>query len=179
MRLPSSLDCVRLAWPGLGAQPPRDDVTGIDDLVRLTLDAIDRPVALVAQSMGGIVATMATLARPALVQRLVLVATSGGVDVGRFGASDWRPEYRAAYPDATPWIFDARIDLTDRFPSIAAPALLLWGDADRVSPVSVGKHLATLLPRAELVVIAGGDHAFARDRAADVAPHIARHLAAA
>jgi pimeloyl-ACP methyl ester carboxylesterase len=168
---------VRLAWPGLGAQPPRDDVRGIDDLVRITVDAIDRPVALVAQSMGGIVATIAVLARPALVQRLVLVATSGGVDVRRFGASDWRPEYRAAYPGAAPWIFDARVDLTDRFPSIAAPTLLLWGDADPISPVAIGKHLATLLPRAELVVIAGGDHALARDRADEVAPHIARHLA--
>jgi pimeloyl-ACP methyl ester carboxylesterase len=178
-RLPSSVEGVRLAWPGLGSQAPRDDVRSIDDLVRLTLDAMDRPVALVAQSMGGVVATLATLARPALVHRLVLVATSGGVDVQRFGASDWRPEYRQAYPDAAPWIVDMKIDLTDRFASITAPTLLVWGDADPISPVTVGKHLATLLPRAELVVIAGGDHAFARDRAGEVAPHVARHLEAA
>jgi len=175
-RLPSSLDTVQLGWPGLGREKPRDDVRGLDDLVRLTLEAIDRPVALVAQSMGGVVALLATLARPTLVERLVLVATSGGVDVQRFGAADWRPDYRREYPDAAPWIRDARVDLSARLPTITAPALLLWGSADRISPVAVGEHLATLLPHGRLLVIPGGDHGVARDHADVVAPHVARHL---
>jgi pimeloyl-ACP methyl ester carboxylesterase len=130
-RLPDHVDIVRLAWPGLGNVPPRPDVRGFDDLLRLTLATIDRDVALVAQSMGGILALQATLERPARVRRLVLAATSGGVD---------------------------------------------GGDADPISPVAVGQNLASLLPKSHLVVIPGGDHAFARDRAADVAPHILRHL---
>ena len=175
-RLPPRLDRVLLAWPGLGNVPPRADVRGFDDLLRLTLDAIDRDVALVAQSMGGLVALRATLERPERVRRLVLAATSGGIDVRRLGAADWRPDYRREYPAAASWISDVSIDLTDRLPTITAPALLLWGDADPISPVRVGQSLASLLPNAHLVLIPGGDHAFARDRADDVAPHVTRHL---
>jgi pimeloyl-ACP methyl ester carboxylesterase len=175
-RLPSRLDRVLLAWPGLGNVPPRADVASFTDLVRLTLDTIDRNVALVAQSMGGVIAMLAVLERPERVRRLVLTATSGGVDVRRFGASDWRPDYRREYPGAAPWIFEVSIDLTVRISTVTAPTLLLWGDDDPISPVTVGKHLASLFPHASLVVIPGGDHSFARDRADDVAPHIIRHL---
>lgn len=52
------------------------------------------------------------------------------------------------------------------------PVLLLCGDADPISPVAVGRRLAELLPRAELVVIPGGTHDLVCDRAAEVAPHI-------
>lgn len=83
------------------------------------------------------------------------------------------------YPAAAAWIFDASIDLTDRIRTITTPTLLLWGDADPISPVAVGEHLASLLPRADLVMIPGGNHAFARDRADEVAPYIVRHLGAA
>ena len=37
-------------------------------------------------------------------------------------------------------------------------------------------RLAGLLPEATLVVIPGGGHMFASDRATEVAPHVARHL---
>ena len=178
-RLLPAIEGVRLGWPGLGTQPACANVRGFDDLLRVTLEAIDRPVTVVAQSMGGIIAVRAALAAPDRVRRLVLVATSGGVDVARFGAADWRAEYRLAYPDAARWIMDARVDLTDRIPSITTPTLLIWGDADPISPVAVGRHLATLLPSAQLVVIPGGDHGLARDRADDVAPLIRRHLEAA
>lgn len=81
-----------LDWPGLGAVPPSPDVNGFDDLVRLTLHALDEPADLVAQSMGGVVALRVALERPDLVRRLVLVATSGGIDVTGLGAADWRPD---------------------------------------------------------------------------------------
>ncbi|HET7342026.1 MAG TPA: alpha/beta fold hydrolase [Methylomirabilota bacterium] len=70
-----------------------------------------------------------------------------------------------------------RPDLTDRLADVHADTLLVWGEADRISPPAVGRELARLLPHAELVVISGGDHALARDRAAEVAPHVVRHLA--
>ena len=175
-RLPRRVDRVLLAWPGLGHVAPRADVVAFKDLIRLTLDTMDRDVALVAQSMGGVIAMLATLERPERVRRLVLTATSGGVDVRGFGASDWRPGYRREYPSAAPWIFDVSIDLTDRISTVTAPTLLLWGDADPISPVSVGKHLTSLFRNADLVIVPGGDHSFARDRAAEVAPHILRHL---
>jgi poly(3-hydroxyoctanoate) depolymerase len=57
------------------------------------------------------------------------------------------------------------------------PVLLLWGDADPISPVSVGQRLAALLPRAELMVVNGGTHDLVVERAVDVVPYIDQHLA--
>ena len=54
---------------------------------------------------------------------------------------------------------------------ITVPTLLLWGDAD-----PIGTHLASLLPHARVVVIPGGDRAFARNGADEVAAHVACRL---
>jgi pimeloyl-ACP methyl ester carboxylesterase len=174
-RLPPS-EKILLDWPGLVHVPPRPEIRGFDDLVTLTLGHADREVDLVAQSMGGVVAVLAALARPDAVRRLVLTATSGGLRLAGSGAQDWREEYRREFPGAAPWATEYRIDLTDRIASIRCPTLLLWSDADPISPLAVGETLARRLPDAELVVIPGAEHMFARDRAGEVAPHIARHL---
>lgn len=175
--LPTEWERVFFDWPGLGHVPADPRVRGLDDLVGLVLErAGDGPVDLVAQSMGGLVALSAVLARPHAVRRLVLAATSGGLDLSAFGVEDWRPDYAREYPEAASWIRDAGADLSERLPTVGQPALLLWGDADRISPVTVGERLRVLLPRARLLVIRGGDHAFARDRAADVASEVLRHL---
>jgi pimeloyl-ACP methyl ester carboxylesterase len=166
--VPADWDKAFLDWPGLGAVAP---------VVRRVLGVLDRPVDLVAQSMGGVVALRVALERPDLVRRLVLVATSGGVDMKRFGAGDWRADYARRFPAARTWIIEQRPDLTDRLAEVGAPALLVWGDADPISPPAVGSFLAGALPRARLVIIPGGTHALARDRAADVAPHVRQHLA--
>jgi pimeloyl-ACP methyl ester carboxylesterase len=127
--------------------------------------------------MGGIVAVRVALRNPDTLQRLVLVATSGGVDAARLGGADWRTDYKADHPTAAPWITDDRPDNTDEIPTITASTLLLWGDSDPISPVSVGEHLASLLPNATLRVIAGGTHSLAIDHAHDVASRIREHLA--
>jgi poly(3-hydroxyoctanoate) depolymerase len=175
--LPAGWDATLLDWPGLGDVPPSPEVNAFDDLVRLTLRVMGGPVDLVAQSMGGVVALQIALERPELVRRLVLVATSGGLDLKRFGAGDWRENYVRRFPRARRFIVDQRPDLTGHLAGMLAPTLLVWGDADPISPPAVGRHLAGVLPRAELVVIPGGDHALGRDRAAEVAPHVLRHLA--
>jgi pimeloyl-ACP methyl ester carboxylesterase len=166
--------------PGLARprrDPPSPAVNGFEDLVGLVLERLDGAVDLVAQSMGGVVALRAALAQPARVRRLVLVATSGGIDTRPFGAADWRPHYAREFPHARPWIVESRPDLTADLPSIEAPVLLIWGDADPISPVGVGAYLERALPRARLVIVPGGDHALGRDRAAAIAPEVARHLA--
>jgi pimeloyl-ACP methyl ester carboxylesterase len=38
------------------------------------------------------------------------------------------------------------------------PALVLWGDADRVTPLPQGQHLASMLPKARLEVMPGIGH---------------------
>ncbi len=106
----------------------------------------------------------------------MLAATSGGMDVGALGATDWRPQFALAQPAAPRWFVDAHEDLTAELERIQVPTLLLWGDADPVSPVGVGQRLAELLPDSELVVIPGGTHALVSERAPEVLPHIERHL---
>jgi pimeloyl-ACP methyl ester carboxylesterase len=174
--LPAKWEKVYLAWPGLGAQDSDPAVQGFDDLVRLVENELTEPSTLVAQSMGGVVAIRAALRHPGKVQRLVLVATSGGVDVARLDASDWRANYRAEHPAAARWITDDVPDHTDELSAVTAPALLLWGDSDPISPVAVGEHLASLLPNATLHVLAGGTHSLALDLPDEVAARIRAYV---
>ena len=179
-RLPREWEKTFFDWPGLGRIPPRAGVTSLADLAGLVLARAGAgPVDLVAQSMGGVVAMLVALARPALVRRIVLTATSAGIDITPFDPEDWRPDYAQEYPGAAPWILDERPDLSARLPTMAAPTLLLWSDADPISPLGVGRRLAEILPRADLIVVTGVDHMFARDHPDRVAPHVQRHLAMA
>jgi len=176
-RLPAAWDKTWFGWPGLGEQPPDPAVNAIDDLVAMVEAMLDPgPCDLVAQSMGGVVALSVALRNPEKVRRLVLTATSGGVDVADRTHFDWRGNYRREYPRAAAWITDARIDLTAQIPTIACPTLLLWGDADPISPVGVGERLAALLPDAQLHVTPGADHDLAQTHAAALAPLVERHL---
>jgi abhydrolase domain-containing protein 14 len=48
--------------------------------------------------------------------------------------------------------------------STAVPALLVWGEKDRVVPVSLARHLADRLSRSETVVLEGARHPSYLDR---------------
>jgi pimeloyl-ACP methyl ester carboxylesterase len=170
-RLPEQWRMTLLDWPGLGDVPSDPRVRSFDDLANLVIERLETPADLVAQSMGGLVAMKVALARPEAVRRLVLVATSGGLDVRRFQAADWRMEYRAEFPNALPFVTDERQeDLTDQLPRVTAPSLLLWARGDTISPPGVGEFLAQKLSgaRVELKVLEFEDHAFARDHAGGV-----------
>jgi pimeloyl-ACP methyl ester carboxylesterase len=52
----------------------------------------------------------------------------------------------------------AEMDTRALLPHIGVPTLLLWGDADRRSPLSVAEQLRASIPGAELAVIAGAGH---------------------
>jgi pimeloyl-ACP methyl ester carboxylesterase len=166
-----------MTWPGFGGAPPEPGVGGIDDLVARVTREITGPVALLAQSMGGVVAVRAALEKPHLVRRLVMSVTSGGVDVASLGAADWRPTFVKNNPGLPRWFVDERHDLTARIREITIPVLLLWGDADPISPVAVGRRLAELFPNSRLVVFAGGTHDLVLERADEVVHHVERHLA--
>lgn len=176
-RLPASWTKTYLGWPGIGNQEPNPKINGFEDLVGLVESFLgDTPVDLLAQSMGGAVALQVALKHPTKVRRLVLAATSGGLDVASLGASDWRPAYRTTFPNAAAWITETRPDLSADIPRITQPTLLLWGDADPISPVAVGQKLWQLLPQATLSLVAGGDHSFVQERPADIAELIRSHL---
>src|SRR5258706_12938405 len=129
--------------------------------------------------MGGIVAVRLALAYPRRLPRLILVATWGGVDVARLGGTDdWRADYRRNFPNAAQWIVESRPDHTAEIRDIITPTLLIWGDRDPISPVAVGKHLASLLPEARLEGVANGTHSLAREQPAPVAALIVEHVGA-
>ncbi len=52
----------------------------------------------------------------------------------------------------------AHTDTRPLLPRIKVPTLLLWGDDDRRSPLSVGEHLRDGIPGATLVVIPEAGH---------------------
>jgi pimeloyl-ACP methyl ester carboxylesterase len=168
-----------IGWPGFTDTPASPLVNGIDDLVKMVLAKVDQPTALIAQSMGGVIAIQAALAKPKLITHLVLTATSGGIDVSALGGEDWRPALIESNPQLPRWFSTYQEDLSAKLPTIQIPTLLIWGDADPISPVRVGEHLASLLPHAHLHVVKGGDHNLAETHAAEVAPLISKFLATA
>ena len=176
-RLPAEWEKRYLAWPGLGHQPPDERVAGFSDLVALAAAEVTVPSVIVAQSLGGIVAVELALRFPDRVRRLVLAATSGGLDVAAFGATDWREGYLRSFPETARWILAERSDLGAHFSRIAVPTLLLWGDADPISPPAIGRHLATVIPGARLHVLPGADHGFGNTMPDAVAERILRFVA--
>jgi pimeloyl-ACP methyl ester carboxylesterase len=176
-RLGPSWGPTLLSWPGAGDQPHDPRVGSFEQLIELTRSKLGGGRCdLVAQSMGGVVAVGLALSHPETVRRLVLVATSGGIDVAGLGASEWRADYRAAFPGAAAWITEQTVDFTAELPELRAPTLLLWGDRDPISPVAIGQRLAELIDASVLRVIPGGTHDLALEQPDEVAAAIAAHL---
>ena len=167
-----------LGWPGLGDNPPDPAVTSYEDLIAMTAAQFgDEPVDLLAQSMGGAIALTLAQRYPERIRSLTLAVTAGGLAVEAFGAIDWRPEYTAEFPKVAPWVMAERPDVSDRLGEVRQPTLLIWGDADPISPVAVGRELETRLADAKLLVVPGGHHDLINRRPDDVAPAILAHLA--
>jgi len=170
--------CIAHSWfdrSGTGAADcSLDDV--LDDVVDSIAQRIDRPTAIAAQSMGGVLALLADLKHPESVTHLVLAATSGGVPVRRLGGIDWQTEFARNHPSVPDWLLTCDLDLSAQLRTVVISTLLVWGDSDPISPVAVGKNLAALLPQAKLRILPGGDHDFAHTRPQCVAPLIEHHL---
>jgi pimeloyl-ACP methyl ester carboxylesterase len=174
--LPSDWEKTYLSWPGLGNQPHDPAVNNFDDLVALAAKKVRKPTAIVAQSMGGIVGVRLALQHPKEITHLVLVATSGGIDVSNLGGEDWRDAYLKNFPNSQTWIATDKPDHATDISKIACPTLLIWGDRDPISPVSAGKRLSELIRHSALRIIEDGDHDLGRERADEVAPLIVAHL---
>lgn len=174
--LETSIAADHMGWPGFGNTPAKPNVTCLEHLAALAITKIDRPVALVAQSMGGVVAVHIALERPDLVTHLVLAVTSGGLNLPALGAMDWRPAFESDNPNLPRWFLDDRTDLSARLHELQLPVLLLWGGVDPISPITVGQRLAQLIPHAKLEVFPEAGHDLGHTHAKAVAQLIDKHI---
>ncbi len=165
-----------LGWPGFGDVRADPKVQGLADLVPYVVDRLKAPSNLIAQSMGGVIAVRVASAHQLLVRRLVLVATSAGIDMRALAARDWRPELRRSHPTLPSW-FEAPIDdMSDALADLGMPTLLLWGSNDPLSPIVVGERLNELIPNSRLVVIEGAGHDLVVEHSERVAELISEHI---
>ncbi|MEG0031653.1 alpha/beta fold hydrolase [Acinetobacter sp.] len=176
--LPQDDSTMVVAYPSFGGYPDDVDVQSFESFESLqddVLNQIQQPSVVVAQSMGGIFAVQSALQKPEQVQALVLVATSGGIDLSPFQVADWRKDYQQCFtvPD---WFVQHQSDLTSILERIQCPVLLIWGDADPISPVAVGQALHRQIPHAELHIVSQGQHDLAYVHAEHVAQLIQNFL---
>ena len=122
--------------------------------------------------MGGVFAIAATLKKTDLVKGLVLMATSGGINLDPFQVHDWRQAYQQEYLQYPDWFVSAKVDYEAQLAHIQQQVLLLWGGQDLISPVTVGQHLQHIFKKSELHVIQGGEHDFAEQYADEVTIYI-------
>lgn len=174
-RLPQEYEKVAIAYPSFGGHPDHVAVQSFQSLQDYVLEHISEPSIVIAQSMGGIFAVQAALQKPQHIKALVLVATSGGIDLSGFDVADWREDYQQAFavPD---WFVQHQSYLDDLLDQVTCPVLLIWGDADPISPVAVGQYLHSKIVNSELYIIENGQHDLAEVYSDQVAELIQNFL---
>jgi pimeloyl-ACP methyl ester carboxylesterase len=163
-------------YPGLGGVAPDPNLRSLDDLQRYLLDQLPERFDLVTMSMGGVLALRIALQHPERLRKLVLMATSGGVDMAALGGIDWRDTFRLVQPNAPSWFLEDRTDVTPELGKISLPTLLIYGDADLIAPPRVGQLLAQKLANARLEIIPDATHDLEIDYPDLIASMIEAHL---
>jgi pimeloyl-ACP methyl ester carboxylesterase len=175
-QLPNNYTKQVIAYPGFHGTAAYPDIHSFDDLSNYVVAQIQQPSILIAQSMGGIFAIAATLQKTDLIKGLVLIATSGGINLERFKVQDWRQLYRQEYLESPDWFVTTKVDYEEFLSTIEIETLLIWGDQDPVSPIEVGQYLNQILKKSKLYIVEGGDHGLAKQDADEVAIQINAYL---
>ena len=163
-------------YPGLGGVAPDPNLHTMADLQRHLLAGLPEQFDLVTMSMGGVLALRIALEHPARIRKLVLLATSGGVNVEARGGIDWRDTFRRVQPNAPSWFVEDRTDVTSELGRIGHPTLLIYGDADLIAPPGVGHFLQKSLANARIEIIPDATHDLEIDHPDLIASFIEAHL---
>lgn len=166
--LPAQYEKQIIAYPGFGGYAKNQDIQNFQQLTDYVVDSIPSKSILIAQSMGGIFAIAKALRQPEQVLALVLIATSGGIDLSQFNVQDWRTDYQRQYPDYPEWFMSSKVDYEAALSEIKVPVLLIWGDQDPISPLAVAQHLQAKFVHAQLHIILQGQHDLAQCHALEV-----------
>lgn len=175
-QLPTNYTKQVIAYPGFHGVATDSDINSFDDLSNYVLAQIQQPSILIAQSMGGIFAIAAALQKSHLVKGLVLIATSGGINLDRFQVQDWRQFYQQEYIEYPDWFVTTKVDYERYLPDVEIETLLIWGNQDPISPIEVGQYLNQILQKSELYIVEGGDHQLAEQCADEVGIQINDYL---
>ena len=166
-----------IAYPGFDSIVPNLATQKLYDLQEFVKEKIEDDSILIAQSMGGVLAVGLALKHPQKVKGLVLLATSGGLDLKTFHCADWRTDYRELFKTMPDWFEQDQTEFSRvQLASLDVPILLIWGDHDPLSTVQLGQYLAGIFKNAKLHIIQGGDHFFANTHADQVAMLIQDYL---
>lgn len=175
-KLPQQYRAKIIGYPSFGDTPESLEVKSFEDLTNYVVNQIHDESVIIAQSMGRIFAVTAALQKPQLVKGLVLIATSGGINLEPFNVQDWREEYRQAFLKYPDWFVTTNANYEEFLSDINIKTLLIWGDNDPVSPVQVGQYLNQKFENSTLYVVKGGDHQLAEKYADEVAVQIENYL---
>lgn len=166
-----------MAYPGFDDVAPNLAIQNLYDLQEFVKEKIEDDSILIAQSMGGVLAVGLALKHPQKVKGLVLLATSGGLDLKTFHCADWRTDYRELFKTMPDWFEQDQTEFSRiQLESLDIPILLIWGDHDPLSTVQLGQYLAGIFKNAKLHIIQGRDHFFANSHANQVAMLIQDYL---
>ena len=166
-----------IAYPGFDSIVPNLATQKLYDLQEFVKEKIEDDSILIAQSMGGVLAVGLVLKHPQKVKGLVLLATSGGLNLQSFHCADWRTDYRELFKTMPDWFEQDQTEFSRvQLASLDVPILLIWGDHDPLSTVQLGQYLAGIFKNAKLHIIQGGDHFFANTHADQVAMLIQDYL---
>ncbi|HEY3992026.1 MAG TPA: alpha/beta hydrolase [Ktedonobacteraceae bacterium] len=135
-------------------------------------------VALAGQSMGGAIALHMSVLAPELVERVVLISAAGVPLNARLPRLAWRSLCSSLQPGngnyprelirdilrPRPLLFwqnareMVRSDFRAEITALTTPALIIWGEADLLLPISLGRALHTALPHATFVTLPNCGH---------------------
>lgn len=175
-KLPQQYRTKIIGYPGFGDTPESLEVKSFEDLTNYVVNQINEESVIVAQSMGGIFAVAAALKKPHLVKGLVLIATSGGINLEWFNVQDWCETYRQAFLKYPDWFITTNANYEEFLSDINVETLLIWGDNDPVSTVQVGQYLNQKFEKSTLYVVKGGGHQLAEKHADEVSVQIKKLL---